>query len=158
MKLEMKHVSSILEDASIDILAIEQHPTLGIVVRIRPEDNKKTMYALRDGANKFEMLLDVFGADMAEDEEIEVTYHLRSFETDSDVRIKMRIPHEGEYHSVIDVYLSVQMAERELCEMYGLYLEGHPNPKRLLTNLGYINPLLKSTPIRGKEEIWALYQ
>lgn len=158
MKLETTHVSSILEAASIEILDMYEHPSLGIVVRINPEDNRRAMFALRDGAPAFEMLVDVFGADIADEGEIEVTYHLRCFAADADVRVKMRLPYEGDYHSVIDAYLSIQMPERELCEMFGLYLEDHPNPKRMLTNLNYINPLLKSTPIRGKEEIWAPYR
>ena len=45
-------------------------------------------------------------------------------------------------------------SERELCEMFGLYLEDHPNPNRLITNPKFTTPLLKTVKIRGREEVW----
>lgn len=173
MKLESSQVSKILEDAGIRPLSCQDESKLGMVVRIRPEDNAATLTALRDCGFGFEMLVDTFGADMgdpqpavpadpennveakpAKEGGIEVTYYLLSMRSNVDIRVKCRLPYGAVYQSVIDVFKSVLFPERELCEMYGLVLEGHPNPKRLLTNVNYINPLLKSTPIRGKEEVW----
>lgn len=161
MKLEKTHVNSVLEAAGITAQSVEEDAHLGVVVRVKPEDVHATLQALRDGELKFEMLVDTFGADLSEYGEeadtetpIEVTYHLRSFENDCDVRVKFRLPFEGEYHSVVDLFLSVLTSERELCEMFGLYLEDHPNPKRLITNTKFSKALLKSVKLRGRDEIW----
>jgi Ni,Fe-hydrogenase III component G len=44
--------------------------------------------------------------------------------------------------------------EREIAEMFGLDLCGHPNPKRLLTTEDSPPALLRrSTPIRTDEEV-----
>lgn len=161
MKLEKTHINSVLEAAGVTVQSVDEVPHLGVVIRVEPSAAHETLRALRDGELKFEMLVDTFGADLSEygdeadtETPIEVTYHLRSFVNDCDVRVKFRLPFEGVYHSVIDLFQSVLMPERELCEMFGLYLEDHPNPKRLITNPKFVHPLLKSVPIRGKEEVW----
>ena len=161
MKLEKTHVNKVLDAAGGTVSSVEEEAHLGIVIRVEPQDVHATLRALRDGELNFEMLVDTFGADLSEygdeadtETPIEVTYHLRSFENDCDVRVKTRLPFEGVYHSVIDLYTSVLLPERELCEMFGLFLEDHPNPKRLVTNPKFTTPLLKSVKIRGKEEVW----
>lgn len=161
LKLEKTHVNNVLDTAGVTVSSVEEDAHLGIVIRVEPQDVHATLRALRDGELNFEMLVDTFGADLSEygdeadtETPIEVTYHLRSFENDCDVRVKTRLPFEGVYHSVIDLYTSVLLPERELCEMFGLFLEDHPNPKRLVTNPKFTTPLLKSVKIRGKEEVW----
>ena len=161
MKLEKTHINNVLDAASVTVKSVDEVPHLGVVIRVEPGDVHSTLYALRDGELRFEMLVDTFGADLSVygdeadiDTPIEVTYHLRSFVNDCDVRVKTRLPFEGVYHSVIDIFTSVLLPERELCEMFGLYLEDHPNPKRLITNPKFTTPLLKSVPIRGREEVW----
>lgn len=159
MKLEQTHVNSLLEAAGVETLSVEEESKIGMVVRVMPEQVHPTLLALRDGDLSFEMLLDTFGADLGAEAElpIEVTYHLRSLTNDIDIRVKTCLPYDGEYHSVIDIFQSVYLPERELCEMFGLFLEDHPNPKRLLTNPELITPLRKSFQLRGKEDIWSRY-
>jgi len=153
------HVNSLLEAAGVETLSVEEESKIGIVVRVVPEQVHATLLALRDGDLSFEMLLDTFGADLGAETElpIEVTYHLRSLGNGIDIRVKTCLPYDGEYHSVIDIFQSVYLPERELCEMFGLYLEDHPNPKRLLTNPELTTPLRKSVQLRSKEEIWSRY-
>lgn len=161
LKLEKTHINNVLDAANVTVKSVDEDSHLGVVIRVEPDDVHPTLRALRDGELKFEMLVDTFGADLSvygdeadTETPIEVTYHLRSFVNDCDVRVKTRLPFEGVYHSVIDIFTSVLLPERELCEMYGLYLEDHPNPKRLITNPKFTTPLLKSVPIRGREEVW----
>lgn len=155
---ELSQINNILADAGIEALSVEVESAIGLVIRVNESDVLKTLEALRDSEIAFTLLLDTFGADMDEDEEIEVTYHLRSLTENVDIRVKTRIPHGGTLNSATGLFTSGLLAERELAEMYGLYLEGHPNPKRLLTTEAYLNPLLKSTPIRTKEEMWKRFQ
>jgi NADH:ubiquinone oxidoreductase subunit C len=44
------------------------------------------------------------------------------------------------------------MPERETAELFGLGLDGHPNPKRLLTTDGVPPLLRRDVPIRTPEE------
>lgn len=151
--LEISKVSSVLSDAGVECISCQPESKLECVVRVSPEHARKTLATLRDSELECSILMDTFGADMGE-KGIEVTYYLMSQKLNADVHVKCRIPQGGSYWSVTDEFLSALFPERELCEMFGLFLEGHSNPKRLLTSAGYINPLLKSTEIRGKEEVW----
>lgn len=154
----MLEVNNILQACGITPLSLEEESAIGLVARINLEDTYATLQALRDSELEFSLLLDTFGADMADDEEIEVTYHLRSLIKNFDMRVKTRIVHGGTLNSVSGLFTSALLAERELAEMFGLYLEGHPNPKRLLTTEAFLNPLLKSTLVRTKEETWKRFQ
>ena len=49
--------------------------------------------------------------------------------------------------------LSLGLPERELAEMFGLTLSGHPNPKHLLITEDVEPLLLKRVEIRTPEEV-----
>ena len=156
-------VTSLLDAASIaGAYQIGEESKLGVVVRTDIEDVLSVLDALRQGNEdssedgdaglQFDQLIDVFGADVRE--RIEVTYRLRSLSSNADVIVKFELPYGGTYHSVGEVYAAAWMPERELCEMFGLVLENHPNPKRLLTTEGLPPFLRKEVAIRTKEDIW----
>ena len=152
-------VTSLLDAASIaGAYQIGEESKLGVVVRTDIEDVLSVLDALHKGSEDsnaglhFEQLIDVFGADVRE--RIEVTYRLRSLSSNADVIVKFELPYGGTYHSVGEVYAAAWMPERELCEMFGLVLENHPNPKRLLTTEGLPPFLRKEVAIRTKEDIW----
>ena len=154
MKLDATLVSSALAAADITPLSLGEESHLGLVVRVDLDAAVPALVALRDSeALAFEMLLDTFGADTGE--EVEVTYHLRSFAHGTDLYIKARLPYGATLPSAFDVYPSVYLPERELAEMFGLLLAGHPNPKRLLTTEVTPPLLLKSTAMRTREELWS---
>jgi NADH-quinone oxidoreductase subunit C len=55
--------------------------------------------------------------------------------------------------SVVDLWASAEWAEREVYDMYGIELEGHPNLIRLLMPFDYAGfPLRKDYPLRGRGE------
>ena len=152
-------VTTLLDSASIaGAYQIAEESKLGVVVRTDIEDVISVMDALRQGSEdssgglQFEQLIDVFGADVRD--RIEVTYRLRSLSSNADVVVKFELPYGGSYYSVGEVYAAAWMPERELCEMFGLALENHPNPKRLLTTEGLPPFLRKEVAIRTKEDIW----
>ena len=120
------------------------------MIRIMPGEQVTKLAELKEQG--FIQLIDAFGADI--DGEIEITYRLRNLDANEDVLVKFRLPYDGEYHSVWEVYPAALLPERELCEMFGLFLEGHPNPKRLLTTEGLPPFLRKEVEIRTREELW----
>jgi NADH-quinone oxidoreductase subunit C len=122
---------------------------LGLVARVAASDTFSALAALRE--KDFPMLVDLLGMDTVDD--IEITYHVRSFTRDQEVFIKTNVPYSGELTSVWHVYASALLPERETAELFGLTLACHPNPKRLLTTEGVDPLLLKSVPIRTAEEV-----
>ena len=146
---------TVLLDTRADIAAyqIGEESKLGVVLRIDAEDSLKVMGTLRHCVElQLEQLIDVFGADVRE--LIEVTYRLRSLKHNIDLIIKCELPYGGSYTSIGEIYAAAWMPERELCEMFGLILLRHPNPKRLLTMSNMPPFLRKEVAIRNKEEIW----
>ncbi len=123
---------------------------LGLVCLVPPGHAVSSLAALKASELAFVMLVDLLGTDTSQ--EVEITYHLRSFARDEEIFVKTRLPYDGELASVWEVYPAALMPERETAELLGLTLSGHPNPKRLLTTEG-IEPLLrKSVPVRTTEE------
>jgi hypothetical protein len=55
--------------------------------------------------------------------------------------------------SIWDVFPAALMPERECCELFGLRLSGHPNPKRLLTTDGCPPFLRKEVQIRSAQVV-----
>ena len=124
--------------------------SLGVVVRAPHRDAAATLAALKASDLGFVMLVDLLGTDTGED--VEVTYHLRSFARDEELYVKCALPYDGVLYSVWNVYASALLPERETAELFGLTLAGHPNPARLLTTDGEAPLLRRSVPIRTLEE------
>ena len=117
---------------------------------MHPDDVVSALAALKASELAFVMLVDLLGIDTGE--ELEVSYHLRSFARDEEMHVKTRLPYDAELASVWEVYPAALMPERETAELFGLTLAGHPNPKRLLTTEGVLPLLRKSVPVRTTEE------
>jgi NADH-quinone oxidoreductase subunit D len=122
-----------------------------VVCRAEPQAIADTLRALKGGDLGFDFMVDAFGIDTGE--AIDIVYHLRSFSRDEDVYVKSAHPYDSTLASVWELYPAALMPERELAEMFGLTLSGHPNPKRLLTTDGCPAFLRKETAIRGEDEV-----
>ena len=82
-----------------------------------------------------------------------VVYHLLSYERNADVRLK--VPLLGEYPSIdtiTDLWAAANWYEREVWDMFGIGVEGHPNLRRILMPPTWVgHPLRKEHPSRGTE-------
>lgn len=65
--------------------------------------------------------------------ELELVYHVWSYEMQSLVSAHTRIPREpGVYISVYDIYMPAAFFERDIHEMFGVFFEGSPDMSRFI--------------------------
>lgn len=147
------HIAEAVRRAGIEPVEVEALPTVGVVVRVEPEQVASVLTALRDDAHEYRYPVDIFGVDTGEG--VDVVYHLRSLSHGEEVLVKATHPYGGSLASVWEIFPAALMPEREIAEMFGLSLEGHPNPKHLLLTKGSEPLLLKRVPIRSAEEVRA---
>jgi NADH-quinone oxidoreductase subunit C len=109
---------------------------------------------LRD-AYGFHQLIDIAGADYPERERrFDVVYHLLSMTTNRRVRIKIETDEDTAVPTVTGVFPSADWYEREAFDMYGVFFEGHPDLRRILTDYGFHgHPLRKDFPMTGYVEV-----
>jgi NADH-quinone oxidoreductase subunit D len=143
-------VSGALQRAGVAV-SVEDVAKLGAVYRVAPADTRLVLATLKDGDLGFDFLVDMFGVDTGE--AVDAVYHVRCFSRDEELYVKAAHEYGSDLASVWDIYPAVLMPERELAELFGLTLSGHPNPKRLLTTDGSPALLLKEIEIRGEDEV-----
>jgi NADH-quinone oxidoreductase subunit C len=111
---------------------------------------------LRDNPDfRFTLLIDVCGADYPERERrFDVVYHLLSMTKNLRVRIKVQTDEDTAVPSVTGVFPCADWYERETFDMYGVFFDGHPDLRRILTDYGFHgHPLRKDFPMTGYVEV-----
>ena len=109
---------------------------------------------LRDHG-EFQQLIDIAGADYPQRERrFDVVYHLLSLTKNRRVRVKVQTDEDTPVPSVVSVYPGADWFEREAFDLYGIFFEGHPDLRRLLTDYGFHgHPMRKDFPMTGYVEV-----
>jgi NADH/F420H2 dehydrogenase subunit C len=107
-----------------------------------------------DPVLQFNYLSDITAVDWAEREpRFEIVY--RMYCLNDNRRLWIKVPLEGSdpsIESVCDIWRNANWMERELWDMFGIKVKGHPDLRRLLMPSMYIgHPLRKDFPIGGEE-------
>ena len=111
---------------------------------------------LRDNADcRFEQLIDLCGVDYPQrPKRFDVVYHLLSLTANRRVRIKIETDENTPIPTITGVYPCAEWYEREAFDMYGVFFQGHPDLRRLLTDYGFEgHPLRKDFPMTGYVEV-----
>ncbi|HEY3799609.1 MAG TPA: NADH-quinone oxidoreductase subunit C [Caulobacteraceae bacterium] len=111
---------------------------------------------LRDSPEfQFQQLIDVCGADYPQREKrFDVVYHLLSMTKNRRVRVKIQTDEDTPVPSIVGVYPAADWFEREVFDMYGVFFEGHPDLRRILTDYGFHgHPMRKDFPMTGYVEV-----
>lgn len=111
---------------------------------------------LRDDARtRCEQLMDVCGVDYpARQLRFEVVYNLLSVTKNHRIRVKIATDEASPVPSVSGVYPSAGWYEREVWDMYGVFFDGHPDLRRILTDYGFDgHPQRKDFPLTGFVEL-----
>ncbi len=140
-----------LKNSNIEIL--DSYIELGqMVVHIKPKQNVDTLKALRDNSC-FKMCSELSAVDyLAQDGEFEIFYQLLNLDEAKRVRVVTRIKEGEAIESVEKIYKMANFAEREMYDMFGIYVNNHSYLKRILMPDDWEgHPLLKTYPLHGDE-------
>lgn len=83
-----------------------------------------------------------------------IAYQLLSFRFNQRMRLKVFVDDGDSIPSVISIWPCADWYEREAFDLYGIFFEGHPDLRRLLTDYGFIgHPFRKDFPLIGEVEM-----
>ena len=85
-----------------------------------------------------------------------VVYHLLSVALNQRVRLKVRceVADDPMVDSVTGIWAAADWFEREVFDLFGIYFNGHPDLRRILTDYGFIGPpFRKDFPLIGNVEV-----
>jgi NADH-quinone oxidoreductase subunit C/D len=101
---------------------------------VQPAVLSEVARALRDDpATRFDLLLDLCGVDFPDREpRFDAVYHLASLTLGGRLRLKVPVADGQTLPSLIPVWKAADWFERELFDMFGLQVTGHPNLRRIL--------------------------
>lgn len=111
---------------------------------------------LRDAPDlEFQQLIDLAGADYPQRaRRFDVVYHLLSMTQNRRIRVKVETDEDTPAPSVVGVYPAADWFEREAFDLYGIFFEGHPDLRRILTDYGFHgHPMRKDFPMTGYVEV-----
>lgn len=111
---------------------------------------------LRDHPDyRFELMIDLTAVDYPEREKrFDVVYHLLSMSKNLRVRVKLVTDEDTPVPTVTAAFPNANWYEREAFDMYGVFFEGHPDLRRILTDYGFHgHPLRKDFPMSGYVEL-----
>tara|TARA_B100000686_G_C16754902_1_gene954830 strand:+ start:284 stop:832 length:549 start_codon:yes stop_codon:yes gene_type:complete len=129
-------VQKVEKDQGANVLGAET--VLGdAVIYTGPESlHPLAKYLREDPDLNFHYLSHITGVDYLDQEReprFEVVYELHSMDKNHSIRIRVGVPEEdSSIQTVIDLWPSATFPERELFDMFGIDVKGHPDLKRLL--------------------------
>jgi NADH-quinone oxidoreductase subunit C len=144
--------TAVLGDALLD--AKEQVGE--ITLTVRRESIVEVCRALRDTPGlEYQQLMDISGADYPDrPERFDVNYHLLSLSRNRRIRVKVLTDERTPVPSIVSLWPVVGWFEREAFDMYGIYFEGNPDLRRILTDYGFEGfPFRKDFPLTGHVEM-----
>jgi NADH-quinone oxidoreductase subunit C len=110
-----------------------------------------TCRALHDAPSlAFDFLADVIGVDyLPREPRYEVVYHLVSIPNRLRLRVKVRVADGGTIPTVHRIWPAANWHEREVWDMFGIFIEEHPDLRRILMPEDWDgHPLRKDYPVQ----------
>ncbi|XCE01225.1 NADH-quinone oxidoreductase subunit C [Candidatus Liberibacter asiaticus] len=103
----------------------------------------------------FVNIIDLCGVDfLSRSNRFDVVYHFLSPKYNRRLRVKIAVAEGKSVPSIVGIYPGADWFEREVWDMYGIFFEGHPDLRRILTDYGFEgHPLRKDFPVTGFVEL-----
>ena len=92
---------------------------------------------------------------LGQDPRFEVVYVLYATRTNERIRLRVKVPERDcTIPTVTSVWRGADWFERYCFDMYGIRVEGHPDPRRLLMYEEFVgHPLRKDYPLKGRQPL-----
>jgi NADH-quinone oxidoreductase subunit C len=136
---------------------VSAHVTFGeLTLHVETHRVVHVLTQLRDNPEyRFAQLIDICGVDYPDREKrFDVVYHLLSPTKNRRVRLKVQTDEDTPVPSAVSVYPAADWFEREAFDMYGVFFDGHPDLRRILTDYGFHGyPLRTDFPMTGYVEV-----
>ncbi|MEM6903191.1 MAG: NADH-quinone oxidoreductase subunit C [Pseudomonadota bacterium] len=127
-----------------------------LVILVDPSQLFGVVSFLRDDQNcLFTQLIDICGVDYpAEDPRFEIVYNFLGMKHNHRARVKLRTSDDQPVPSIVGIHPSAGWFERECWDLYGVFFDGNPDLRRILTDYGFEgHPLRKDFPLTGFVEL-----
>ncbi|EIM92813.1 NADH or F420H2 dehydrogenase [Stereum hirsutum FP-91666 SS1] len=127
-----------------------------LTLHICPSGVVPVLTFLRDHAQcQFKSVMDVTAADFPErDRRFEIVYNLLSIRHAGRIRVKTYAGEADPVPSAVPVFRGADWYERETYDLFGIFFEGHPDLRRIMTDYGFEgHPLRKDFPLTGYTEV-----
>ena len=108
-----------------------------------------------DPACLFVSFIDLTAVDYpTREKRFDVVTHLLSPKHNRRIRVKVATDEDTPVPSLCDVYPAANWYERETYDLFGVFFDGHPDLRRILTDYGFEgHPLRKDFPMTGYVEV-----
>jgi NADH-quinone oxidoreductase subunit C len=156
MEESLLEIAEALEAAHPSVAPVCDIVRKELTVRMSVSDLLPVMRTLRDDPKlAFVCLIDICGVDWpSREQRFDIVYHLLSPTQNLRVRVKVTTDEETPVPSLVDVFPAADWYEREIYDLYGVFFEGHPDLRRILTDYGFEgHPLRKDFPLTGYVEV-----
>jgi len=150
---EDAHFKAVVEAISAVVELKDSYIELGqLVLEINPEDNITTLKTLKDECG-YTVCSELSAIDyLAQDGEFEIFYQLLNMSERKRTRVLTRIKEDQAIESIVPLYDMAKFAEREMYDMFGIYVNNHPYLKRIIMPDDWEgHPLRKTYPLQGDE-------
>lgn len=108
-----------------------------------------------DATCRFTTLIDITAVDYPQrPKRFDVVYHFLSMWQNHRIRLRVPVREDEIVPSITTIHPSANWFEREIFDMFGLLVSGHPDLRRILTDYGFRgHPLRKDFPTTGYTEV-----
>ena len=128
-----------------------------ITVVVTPSEIVRVCRHLKEDPDlRYDFLSDLTAVDrLREHPRFEVVYHLYSLQFKRRVRLKVLVEEGEAVPSVTQVWGTADWHEREVYDMFGVGVEGHPDLRRILMPEDWEgHPLRKDYPVQASPKWW----
>ncbi|ORX38905.1 hypothetical protein BD324DRAFT_617845 [Kockovaella imperatae] len=127
-----------------------------LTIYIPPSAVVPVLTFLRDHSQcQYKAVMDITAVDYPTREmRFEIVYNLLSVAHQSRIRVKTYADEITPVPTAVGVFNGANWYEREVWDMYGVFFDGHPDLRRILTDYGFEgHPLRKDFPLTGYSEV-----
>jgi len=147
------HFAAVHKHVGESVEILDAYVELGqLVIHIRPEDNIAALEVLKNTCD-YAMCSELSAIDyLAQDGEFEIFYQMLNLKKAKRTRFLTRIKEDQAIESIVPLYAMANFAEREMYDMFGIYVNNHPYLKRIIMPDDWVgHPLRKTYPLQGDE-------